>query len=88
MIQALCRWQTEESINVYTCIGAAQYTAILRKAMAVRIDGARAATLAEAAPFIDIADVQRARHHNSPTLLDQVANVDQPLDPEHDADDD
>ena len=59
-IQAVCRWQTEESLNIYACLGAKQYASLLTDAMAVRIDAARAATLADAVPFIDLEDAQRA----------------------------
>ena len=59
-IQAVCRWQTEESLNIYACLGAQQYASLLTDAMAVRIDAARAATLADAVPFIDLEDAQRA----------------------------
>ena len=59
-IQAVCRWQTEESLNVYAMLGASQYSALLGSAMAVDIDAARAATLADAVPFIDRDDLHRA----------------------------
>ena len=68
LIQAMCRWQTDESITVYTCLGAEQYAEVLKKAMATKIDGARAATLADAAPFIDLEDLQRARAADAANL--------------------
>ena len=86
LIQALCRWQTDESINIYTCLGAEQYGTILRKAMAVRIDGARAATLANAAPFIDIDDVRRAQAAAAEPLAAAAERIDDEPDPEDDAD--
>ena len=36
--------------------------------MATKIDGARAATLADAAPFIDLEDLQRARAKDAANL--------------------
>ena len=57
-IQAICRWQTEESLNVYAMLGATQYSELLKGAMAVDIDASRALSLANAVPFIDRQDVQ------------------------------
>ena len=91
LVQALCRWQTDESINVYSCLGASQYAGLLKAAMAVRIDGARAATLADAAPFIDILDVLRAQaasRDSAGGLARVVEQIDDPADPDDDADDD
>jgi hypothetical protein len=84
-IQALCRWQTDESLNVYACLGAEQYARLLAGAFGVRIDAARAATLAEAAPFIcrhDVLAVTGAAR----VLAD--ADIDADLAPDDDADDD
>ena len=89
LVQAICRWQTDESINVYTCLGAEQYSKILRAAMAAKIDGARAATLADAAPFIDISDLRRAQVQASPAQLTNAADqIDNHPDSDDDADTD
>ena len=90
-IQAICRWQTEESLNIYACIGAAQYAELLTNAMTVRIDAARAATLAEAVPFIDISDVRRAQRTQQATddTMDGAAEgLDNAPIPDDDADQD
>ena len=84
-IQALCRWQTDESLNVYACLGAEQYSRLLAGAFGVRIDAARAATLAEAAPFICRHDVLAATGA-ARVLAD--ADIDADLAPDDDADDD
>ena len=85
-IQALCRWQTDESLNVYACLqGAEQYSRLLAGAFGVRIDAARAATLAEAAPFICRHDVLAATGA-ARVLAD--ADIDADLAPHDDADDD
>ena len=84
-IQALCRWQTDESLNVYACLGAEQYARLLAGAFGVRIDAARAATLAEAAPFICRHDVLAATGA-ARVLAD--ADIDADLAPDDDADDD
>ena len=87
LVQALCRWQTEQSINVYTCLQPDQYASLLGAAMQVRISGARAATLAAAAPFIDITDVRR--HAADSLRAAPVADsIDANVDPERDFDDD
>ena len=84
-IQALCRWQTDESLNIYACLGAEQYSRLLAGAFGVRIDAARAATLAEAAPFICRHDVLAATGA-ARVLAD--ADFDADLAPDDDADDD
>ena len=84
-IQALCRWQTDESLNIYACLGAQQYSHLLSGAFEVRIDAARATTLAEAIPFIcrhDVIAAGRGLTELPPTSLD--ADVQ----PDDDADDD
>ena len=86
MIQAVCRWQTEESINVYSCLGAEQYGEILKNAMAARIDGARAATLSNAAPFIDLSDLQHAQVNSVRNLATAAEQIDTPPEPDDDAD--
>jgi hypothetical protein len=87
-IQALCRWQTDESLNVYACLGAEQYSRLLAGAFGVRIDAARAATLAEAVPFICRNDVlAETRAARALTDLPQE-NLDADLAPDDDADDD
>ena len=82
-IQAVCRWQTEDSLNIYACLGASQYADILSKAMSVRIDAARANSLADAVPFIDISDVRRAQH-----AADDIGRAAERLDDAPCADDD
>ena len=91
-IQALCRWQTEESLNIYACIGKQLYGTLLGSALSVRVDAARAATLADAIPFIDLQDVRRhqAKYHNTgdAALTEAAANIDQQPEPDDDADQD
>jgi len=84
-IQALCRWQTDESLNIYACLGAEQYSRLLAGAFGARIDAARAATLADAVPFICRHDVFAATGA-ARVLAD--ADFDAELAPEDDADDD
>ena len=84
-IQALCRWQTEESLNIYACLGAEQYGQLISGALQVRIDAARAATLAGAVPFIDRTDLQRAR---ADAVNHAAADLDQDVAPDDDADED
>jgi hypothetical protein len=86
LIQAMCRWQTDESITVYTCLGAEQYSETLKTAMATRIDGARAATLADAAPFIDLEDLQRARAADADALEAAGEHIDDDVDDDDDDD--
>ena len=85
-IQALCRWQTEESLNIYACLGASQYGQLVGNALATRIDAARATTLADAVPFIDQADLARAWAAAAPVTT-QV-DLDTAPAPDDDADDD
>ena len=85
-IQALCRWQTEESLNIYACLGAQQYGTLISNALAVRIDAARAATLANAVPFIDRSDLQRARAAAGPRVAPTADDLDQDVAPDDDAD--
>ena len=91
-IQAICRWQTEESLNIYAILGAAQYSQLLTNAMAVRVDAARAATLADAVPFIDRDDLHRAQEATTPradaALVAAAHDIDADPDPGDDADDD
>ena len=92
-IQALCRWQTEESLNIYACLGAGDYADLVTRAMAVNVDAARANSLADAVPFIDLADVQRARAQAvaaapADTLDAAAANIDVAVDADDDADED
>lgn len=84
-IQALCRWQTEESLNIYACLGAAQYSHLLSAAFNVRIDAARATTLAEAVPFICRHDVLAA---TSAARELATADLDADVAPDDDADND
>ena len=87
-IQALCRWQTDESLNVYACLGAAQYSQLLGAAIDVRIDAGRASTLSTAVPFIDVTDLERAQAATAVPLAASVAIIDDAPDPADDADDD
>ena len=82
-IQALCRWQTEESLNIYALIGEEQYSRLIVQAMATNIDAGRASTLADAVPFIDRSDLDRAHAQAAPTLRPQL---DEEPDPDDDAD--
>ena len=83
-IQALCRWQTEDSIAVYGRLSAASYSALITAAMGVSVTTARAHNLMHAAPFVDQHDVALARaacaaeHDN--------AHLDADIDPTMDAD--
>ena len=61
--------------------------ALLTKAVAVDIDAARANSLADAAPFIDITDVRRNTAATE-ELAAAVPNADCDPDPGDDADDD
>ena len=86
-IQALCRWQTEESLNIYACLGAKQYGELIESALAARIDAARATTLADAVPFLDHTDLVRAMAAAvAPTAT--PPNLDADPSPDDDADDD
>ena len=87
-IQALCRWQTEESLNIYACLGAQQYSLLLAGAFKVRIDAARAATLADAAPFICRNDVLAATGAARALVGTPQDDLDADISPEDDADDD
>jgi hypothetical protein len=84
-IQALCRWQTDESLNIYACLGAAQYSHLLSAAFNVRIDAARATTLAEAVPFICRHDVLAATGAARELA---AADLDADVSPDDDADND
>jgi hypothetical protein len=84
-IQALCRWQTDESLNIYACLGAAQYSHLLSAAFNVRIDAARATTLAEAVPFICRHDVLAATGAARELA---AADLDADVAPDDDADND
>ena len=48
--------------------------------MATKIDGARAATLADAAPFIDLEDLQRARAKDAANLEAAGDQIDDDVD--------
>ena len=87
-IQALCRWQTEDSLNIYACLGASQYSHLLSKAFEVRIDAARAATLAEAVPFICRNDVFAATGAARALADVPQADLDADVAPDDDADED
>jgi hypothetical protein len=81
-IQAICRWQTDESLNIYACMGVKHYTSLITSALAQSIDAGRASTLAEALPFIDISDLTHAQG-DAPQHID----LEQEPDPDDDADD-
>jgi hypothetical protein len=81
-IQAVCRWQTDESLNIYACMGVKHYTALITQALAQSIDAGRASTLAEALPFIDISDLTLAQGDEP-----QHVDLNQEPDPDDDADD-
>ena len=89
-IQALCRWQTEESLNTYAILGAKHYARLLSGALSVEVDAARANTLAQAVPFIDRTDVERAMAANPILNLDtqDALDLDQAPEPGDDADND
>ena len=59
-IQALCRWQTSQSLAIYARMSANDYGSLLDRAMAAKIDSARADHLAHALPFLDMRDVLRS----------------------------
>ena len=85
-IQALCRWQTDESLNIYACLGAEQYSRLLSGAFGVRIDAARATALADAAPFICRNDVLAAT--GAARELAEFPLLDADPEPDDDADND
>ena len=82
-IQALCRWQTEESINVYGRFTKESYGTLLRQALAVDVSTARAHNLLHAAPFVSAKDVAIVRATELVAAEDDLDNVD----PGDDADD-
>lgn len=59
-VQALCRWQTTDSIRIYARLNSSSCARLLHGAMAARISTARAQNLALAIPIIDLFDVWRA----------------------------
>ena len=89
-IQAICRWQTEESIDVYGRLTAQTYGDLLRRALRADIDTARAHNLMLVAPFVDQRDVAAARAvaiQAPPGALDVAdAALDDDIDPDVDAD--
>ena len=87
-IQALCRWQTDESLNIYACLGAEQYSRLLSGAFGVRIDAARATALADAAPFICRNDVLAATGAARELAELPQADLDADPEPDDDADND
>lgn len=56
-IQAVCRWQTEQSLNIYARMGEGHYSDLLCRSLVIDIDAARAQHLARAVPFIDRRDL-------------------------------
>ena len=83
-IQALCRWQTEESINVYGRFTKETYSSLVTRALAVDVSTARAHNLMHAAPFVSAKDVAVARAacavHSDADLddVDPNENADEP----------
>ncbi|KAL3907471.1 MAG: hypothetical protein SGPRY_010156 [Prymnesium sp.] len=49
-IQALCRWQSDESLRIYARLDAKKYASLLGRAMAAHVTTARARNLADALP--------------------------------------
>ena len=84
------RRRTEESIDVYGRLTAATYGGLLRKALSVDIDTARAHNLLLAAPFVDQRDVAAARAEavaHNPDVVDLAdAQLDENIDPDVNAD--
>jgi hypothetical protein len=90
-IQAVCRWQTEESLNIYAILGADHYRDILDRVMGVDFTAARATNLASDLPFLSIEDLLRSRVAAASMVNDLAAaavNLNDDPDPDDDPDDD
>lgn len=87
-IQALCRWQTTDSIKIYARLTAPTYASLLGGAMAARVSTARAQNLALAVPFIDLQDIRRAAATSPQPPPLQPDDIDLNVHPDDDADDD
>ena len=59
-IQAMCRWQTPQSLLIYARLGMAEYGALVQRAHGSQVTAARANNLNAALPFLCWEDVQRA----------------------------
>ncbi|KAL3910418.1 MAG: hypothetical protein SGPRY_009063 [Prymnesium sp.] len=85
-IQALCRWQMDESLKIYARLNSATYVTLIGSALRADINSARASQLSSAVPFIDLDDLRRAtRCFEAPI---NPADLDLNVHPDDDADDD
>ena len=88
-IQALCRWQTPQSIKIYGRLTANRYSELLGQALSAKITGARAGNLARALPFLDMSDLMRASAQRNAGAAAPTANdFDVHVHPDDDADED
>ena len=58
-IQALCRWQSEESLQLYARLNRMDYARLLKGAMEANIDSARTTSLSEGLPCLSAAEALR-----------------------------
>ena len=88
-IQAMCRWQTEESLEIYCLMDAKLYAELIDQAMSTRFRAARANHLAKGIPFLSKEDMLRATCAAPTRGFDaSAADIDADPDPDDDADDD
>ena len=88
-IQALCRWQTDESLKIYVRLNSLKYKTLLDGAMAANVSTARANQLCHALPFIDLRDVFNPSNTDYGLSHDAaVLALDAAVHPDDDADDD
>lgn len=66
VIQALCRWQTDESINIYARLDASRYASYLNAAMRAKVTTGRAQNLGNVIPLIDVRYIPRCPPPLSP----------------------
>lgn len=78
-IQAMCRWQTPQSLLIYARMGRVEYGNLVNQALGAQVSAARANNLQAAMPFLCWEDVQRAtaaRVHAAAATAVPVADAD------------
>lgn len=86
-IQALCRWQTDESLKIYARLSRLDYVSLIQRALETNVTSARTQQLSTAVPFIDLGDLRRANALITTSDV-RAEDLDLNVDPDDDADDD
>ena len=75
-IQALCRWQSIDSLRIYARLGAQEYTSLLGQAMRSRISTAQTTTLRHGLPLLSAAELHTAAHATASEVIAAIPSAD------------